>query len=145
VSASQPIIVDTNIIFSALLSGQSGFAELLLKSEHSFYICELVLIEIFRRKEKIINASRLSEEDVIRLLYILLKRLILYKEDLIKPENRKSAYALCKDIDESDTPHVALTLELEGLLWTGDKTLKKGLKQKGFDRFFKSESHRDDT
>ncbi len=144
-NSSQRIIVDTNIIFSALLSGQSDFVEIMLKSEHSFYICELVFIEIFRRKEKIVNASRLSEDDVIRLLYILLKKLILYKEDLIKPENRKSAYDLCKDIDESDTPHVALTLELEGLLWTGDKTLKKGLKQKGFDRFFKSESNQDDT
>ncbi|WP_322744651.1 PIN domain-containing protein [Cuspidothrix issatschenkoi] len=42
----------------------------------------------------------------------------------------------CKDIDESDTPHVALTLQLEGLLWTGDKKLKEGLIIKGFDKFF---------
>ncbi|WP_413176102.1 PIN domain-containing protein [Anabaena azotica] len=43
-------------------------------------------------------------------------------------------------MDESDTPHVALTLELEGLLWTGDKKLKEGLIRKGFDKFFELNS-----
>ena len=43
---------------------------------------------------------------------------------------------MCHDVDQSDTPHVALTLELDGLLWTGDKALKEELKRKGFDRFF---------
>jgi len=43
---------------------------------------------------------------------------------------------LCKDIDESDTPFVALTIELKALLWTGDKKLKEGLKKKGFISFF---------
>ena len=28
----------------------------------------------------------------------------------------KKAYTLCKDIDEKDTPYVALTLELDGLM-----------------------------
>jgi len=43
---------------------------------------------------------------------------------------------LCRDIDINDAPFVALALELEAVLWTGDKTLKNGLKDKGFDRFF---------
>lgn len=33
-------------------------------------------------------------------------------------------------------PRVALTLALDGLLWTGDKVLKAGLTERGFDRFF---------
>jgi len=40
-----PIIVDTNIIFSALLQEQSKFMQLLLESDHDLYICELILIE----------------------------------------------------------------------------------------------------
>lgn len=133
------IIVDTNIIFSALLSTQSRFANLLLTSEHSFFICERVLVELFKHKEKIIHYSQLSEDDVVRFYQVLIRRIHIYKEDLISLENRAAAYALCRDIDETDTPHVALTFELDGLLWTGDKVLKDGLKHKGFDRFYEAD------
>ncbi len=135
-SRNQPIVVDTNILFSALLNSQSSFANLLFQGEYNYFICELVLVELFKRKEKIIKVSQLSENEIVRIYQILLQRLNLYKEDLIAPNNRELAYTLCKDIDESDTPHVALTLELEGLLWTGDKKLKEGLIRKGFDKFF---------
>ncbi|AFZ60074.1 PIN domain-containing protein [Anabaena sp. PCC 7938] len=139
-SRNQPIIVDTNILFSALLNSQSSFTNLLFQGEYSYYICELVLVELFKRKEKIIKVSQLSENEIVRIYQILLQRLNLYKEDLIAPDNRAAAYTLCKDVDESDTPHVALTLELEGLLWTGDKKLKEGLMRKGFDKFFEPKS-----
>jgi predicted nucleic acid-binding protein len=33
-------------------------------------------------------------------------------------------------------PFVALTIFLDGYLWTGDKKLKKSLEKKGFDKFF---------
>lgn len=33
-------------------------------------------------------------------------------------------------IDEKDTPFVALTIDLEGSLWTGDKKLINGLRSK---------------
>jgi predicted nucleic acid-binding protein len=78
----------------------------------------------------------LSEDEVIELFYRLTRVVEFFKEDLVKPANRRTAYELCKGIDEKDAPHVAITLELEGLLWTGDETLKKGLKAKGFTSFF---------
>lgn len=40
------------------------------------------------------------------------------------------------EIDINDVAYVALALELNGRLWTGDKPLKAGLIAKGFDRFF---------
>jgi predicted nucleic acid-binding protein len=67
---------------------------------------------------------------------VLLRRINLYKEDLIAQENRAAAYELCREVDETDTLHVALALELNGVLWTGDKELKDGLRGRGFDRFF---------
>jgi len=39
-----PIIVDTNIIFSALLREQSKFMQVLLESDHGLYIGELILM-----------------------------------------------------------------------------------------------------
>lgn len=130
------VVVDTNVIFSALLKSHSTFAEILLRSEHEFFVCEMTLVEIFKHKDKITQASHLSDDDLARLYHILLRRITLYKEDLISVESRKAAYHLCLDIDESDTPHVALALELDALLWTGDKKLKDGLQTKGFQNIF---------
>jgi predicted nucleic acid-binding protein len=133
------VVVDTNIIFSALISGsESVFAETLLRSDNEFFACESTIVEIFKHKEKIVKFSRISEDDVTRWYHLLLKNLHLYKEDLIAPVNRKAAYELCKDVDESDTPHVALALELKAVLWTGDRKLQDGLKAKGYDNFFAS-------
>ncbi|MGI0479579.1 PIN domain-containing protein [Geminocystis sp. CENA526] len=106
------IIVDTNIIFSALLNKNSNFASILWLGDYKFYIAELVLVELFKYKDKILKLSKLSEEDIISFYHILLKRINLYKEDLIAGENLKLAYDLCKDIDVNDVIHVALTLEL---------------------------------
>ncbi len=132
----RPVVVDTNILFSALLRQPTRFADVLLRTDQRCFICEQVLVELFKHKEKIIKASRLPEDDILRWYHILLRRLTVYKEDLIAPEHRAAAYALCQNIDPSDTPHVALTLHLHGLLWTGDTTLKDGLRAKGFTDFF---------
>ena len=43
------------------------------------------------------------------------------------------ARRLCRDVDLKDSPFVALTLHLDGRLWTGDDELKTGLLAKGFD------------
>ncbi len=82
------------------------------------------------------RSSGLSEEDIARIYHVLLRRINLFREVLISRESWLQAHQLCRDVDETDTVHVALTIELRGLLWTGDQKLKNGLKRKGFDRFF---------
>lgn len=134
--ARPSIVVDTNVLFSALLRERSRFSEVLLHSEHAFYVCESVLVELFRHKERILRLSRLEDGDLARIYYILLRRVHLFKEDLISTGHWRAAHALCQGIDETDTPHVALALELDGLLWSGDKALREGLAARGFTRFF---------
>lgn len=135
-SAAQRVVVDTNILFSALLRSRARFADVLLRPEHTFYVCESVLVELFKHKEKILTASKLPDEDLARLYHVLLRRVNLYKEDLIPPEHWSAAWELCREIDETDTPHVALTFALDAQLWSGDKPLREGLRANGFDRFF---------
>lgn len=135
--AARPVVVDANILFSALLRSESRFAQTILGSNHPFFICESTIVEFFKHKEKIVRLSKLEEDEIVRLLYMLLRRLTVVKENLIAPSIRQQAYEWCQDIDVSDTPFVALTVHLDGLLWTGDKTLKKGLREKDFDRLFK--------
>jgi len=133
---SETIIVDTNILFSVLLSGSSRLAKVLLNSEHHFFTCELAYVELFNLKEKIIKSSQLTNEQVIELLHLCLRRVNFFKEDKIRKQHWEEAYQLCREIDKDDTLFVALTLELDGLLWTGDKKLITGLRERGFDKFF---------
>lgn len=53
----------------------------------------------------------------------------------ISPENWQQAYKICNNIDEKDTPFVALSLEFEIPLCTNDKTLYEKLKDEGFNNF----------
>ena len=48
------------------------------------------------------------------------------------------ARRLCDGVDLKDTPFVALALHLDASLWTEDAELKRGLRAKGFDRFFQA-------
>lgn len=133
----RPVVVDTNVLFSALLKSDSIFSEQLLTADARFFICELAVIELFKHKNRIVQYSALPENEILQAYYLLLRRVSLYKEDLIRREIWKQAYTLCKGIDENDTPHVALTLELDGLLWTTDRRLIRGLENVGFDQFFR--------
>jgi predicted nucleic acid-binding protein len=47
----------------------------------------------------------------------------------------QEGFILCKEIDEKDVLFVSLAIEINALLWTGDKKLKEGLKSKGFNNF----------
>jgi predicted nucleic acid-binding protein len=133
---TQKIVVDANILFSALLRDNTAYSRVILDTTRTFYICEPTFIELFKHKERIVRYRKLEEEGVIRILYALLRHLHIYKETLIDAEIRRRAVVLCQDIDPMDTPQVALTLHLGGLLWTGDKRLQMGLTAKGFTAFF---------
>lgn len=135
-SATPPVIIDTNIFFSALLSERSRFAEIIQRSDETFFICEYVIIELFKHKERIAARRKLSADDLLLIYYLLLRKVTIFKEDLISLPNRRIAQTLCYGVDDNDIPHVALTLELGGLLWTGDQKLKTGLLAKGFNQFF---------
>ncbi|MFP4031384.1 MAG: PIN domain-containing protein [Desulfococcaceae bacterium] len=134
----ESIVLDTNILFSALLRENSQWSRIILDSDHEFFICESTIIELFKHKEKLVKLSRLTEEELIRWFYLLLRRAIVIKEDWIEPPARNRACQLCRDVDPADTPFVALAIHLDGLLWTGDKALKSALEKKGFFSFFTS-------
>lgn len=131
------VIVDTNILFSALLGKSKNLREAILsEKELTFYSCKFIFVELFKYKEKIRAKSSLDEDEILELLHTLLSKIKIFNEESITNESLKKAYNLCKDIDEKDTPFVAVTIELSGLLWTNDKKLKDGLRAKGFDSFF---------
>jgi predicted nucleic acid-binding protein len=136
VSAEErPIVLDANILFSALLRPDNKFMPVLI-GDRRCIVSEGILTELFRHKEKLLLHSRLSKDELAGAYYGLLVAVELYKEASIPSHDWDHAYRLCFDVDSKDTPPVALTLAVDGLLWTGDKALKAGLTAKGFDRFF---------
>lgn len=134
------IVVDTNILFSSLLSERASQRKILLSKHHATYAPNYVFVELFNYKEKIIQNAKAPETEVYEYLTTILGHLHFVHPELISKENRHAAYLLCHDIDPDDIPLVALTLQLTALLWTGDNALKVGLLNKGFDKFFDAHS-----
>jgi predicted nucleic acid-binding protein len=130
------VIVDTNILFASLRVKNSKLREIFERQEFNFFTPNFLMVEIFKHKERILHKSKVSEEEVYEILYKMLYKINFVNEESITLGNFIEAYRLCGNIDEKDTPFVALTLELEGELWTKDEILKSGLKKKGFNSFF---------
>ena len=131
------IVVDTNILFSLLLRGGTALRkQFLTGSAPEFHCPRFVFIELFQHKERIAQATELSEEDLLECLSQLLARVHFVEEGGIPIGTWMEARRLCRDGDSKDAPFIALTLHLDGRLWTGDNELKAGLRAKGFDRFF---------
>ncbi|HEX6749097.1 MAG TPA: PIN domain-containing protein [Longimicrobium sp.] len=136
----EPVVVDTNILFSTLLGRAGRILNTFFLSERRFVIGETALVELFEHKEKILKSSKLTPDEVAGMYHRMLRRIEIYKEDLISVEHWERAAELCGGIDADDVPHIALTLALGGRLWTGDGVLRRGLEARGFSRFFSPET-----
>ena len=82
---------------------------------------------------KILFYSKLNQQELAELQALLFSNITFVSEELISEQSWKNAFALTKGIDENDTPFIALGIELNAKLWTGDKVLSKGLLNKGSD------------
>lgn len=129
------IVVDTNIVFSGLLSPNGVISDLLLNSsgKFEFYSSTYVLDELHNHQGKLLKLSGFSEKDLDYLQLTVFKKIDLIDLESIKESTFKKAHEFTKNIDEFDIPFVALAIELESLLWTGDKKLRNGLSEKGID------------
>jgi predicted nucleic acid-binding protein len=130
------IVIDTNIIISALISGSRKVRYLLVKGDLQFISPKFVMVELFKHAPKIQKATKLSKDDVLELLSFIVNRIKFYEEDLISTGSWVEAMRLCRGVDEKDLPYLALALEFEAKLWTDDNELKLGLEKKGYDNFF---------
>ncbi len=130
------IIVDTSIFISALISPKGIYAELLMNPIFRFekYSSYYLVVEIFKHKEKILKYSKLTESELIEQVYNLLKNVTLINENQIPKEIWQKSFELTKDVDENDTAFIALTEFTDGKLWSLDKKLTNGLKNKGYQK-----------
>lgn len=131
------IVLDTNLLFAALRSRNAHFREKLFSDQYTFYSSKYIIVEIFKHKERIMENAKVDDEnEIYEYLNEVLQRIHFVNEDFVSITNYAKAYRMCKDVDEFDTPFVALALQLNAQLWSKDKKLKIGLRKKGFDDFF---------
>ncbi|MCG2709257.1 MAG: PIN domain-containing protein [Thermodesulfovibrionales bacterium] len=130
-------VIDSNIIFSAIISGKQFYIDIIQSNE--FYTPDIVFIELEKYETRIIEKSRLPIEDFRKFVKMLFEEIVVIPKMAISKENWQKAYNLCKDVDEKDTPFIALSLELSMPVWTNDKSLTDGLKAKDFNQFISTE------
>jgi predicted nucleic acid-binding protein len=128
------VIADTNIIISALISPKGKESDIFLNPAYDFrkYTCNFLYDEIFKHKAKILKAAGLKASDFLEVYFNISSRIRFINEEQIPDAVWEKALSFTTGIDENDTPFVALSLYLDGYLWTGDKKLIKGLSARGF-------------
>lgn len=130
------VIIDTNIIFSGLLNTNGTIGDLLFNSNghFEFFSCHYMRHEIDKHWEKLKKISKLSELQLQESQFKIFSKINFINEELIPKKLWIAAAQIAADIDIDDSDFIALTLHLKGILWTGDKELYSGLKQKKFNK-----------
>ena len=128
------IIIDANIIFSAILNTDGKIGDILLNSHNIFeFIAPRFLKEEIRKHhKKIIDITGYSNSELLEIEDKVYKPISFLSEVHVPLSIRKSANHLVKDIDQKDVLYIAFVKYFRCKLWSGDKALKKGLIKKGF-------------
>jgi predicted nucleic acid-binding protein len=106
------------------------------KGNFEFYGCEFLKTEIINHWEKLQIASKLSNHELTIAKDKLYEQIFFINQQVLNQELLLKAENIVQDIDPDDTFFVALMFSLEGALWTGDKNLYKGLKEKEFQEVY---------
>jgi predicted nucleic acid-binding protein len=135
------IIVDANIVFSAILNTNSKIADLLLNSKGTFDFLapDYLQTELRKYHSKISMISKMSIKE-IEIVEYKTTRPIKFMSGIHIPSTKWiQAENLVKDVDDKDIPYVAFSLFYKCRIWSGDKVLRKGLEKKGFKNIISTE------
>ncbi|RLF92059.1 hypothetical protein DRN82_00810 [Thermococci archaeon] len=123
------VVVDSNILFSIIVSGRKSKAfRLLEEHEITLFAPEEIIFEFRRHTCKLKKFAKDFEYRTF-LAFSLVQILPLeFYSDKIK-----EAYEVASKFDEKDTPFIALAMKLNVPIWTGDrKMLLASLSSKKF-------------
>ena len=131
------LIVDANIVFSAILNTNGKIGDLLINSNayFSFIAPNFLRTEIRSHYTKLIKISGLTLEEIQEAEFQVYKGIQFISEEQIKVTQWIAADDLVKDIDPKDTHYIAYSKHFRCKIWSGDKSLIKGLEKKNFKNF----------
>jgi predicted nucleic acid-binding protein len=127
-------VVDSNIIFSAILNPENKIGQIIINGSKYFTFITVNQLneEIENHEDKILKISGLSHTDFLSLYGYIKTKIKFVHHLLISDENYQKANQLTRDIDSDDLLFVGLSLQYSCKLWSGDKRLINGLHKKGF-------------
>lgn len=131
------IIVDANIVFSGILNSDGKIGDLLINSADIFKFIspDFLRIEIQRHHAKLVHISKLTLEQVLESEFQICKSIHFISDEQISPTNWDIAENLVFDVDKKDVSYIAFSKQFKTKVWSGDKSLIKGLANKGFTNF----------
>ena len=100
-----------------------------------FHACDTLRLELKKHRSKLLELSKMSEEQLDQSIYQITNCLTFTNEALVPFEYWMQASNLVRDIDMDDIAFVTLAEFLGIKLWTGDRALMKGLARKGYSNF----------
>jgi len=118
------IVIDSNILFSALIKN-STTRTIILMHEEKFLFPDYIFQELEKHKQLIFKKSELPEKEFNALMQEILSKVTVIP-NITCSSFKDKATQLVKDIDEEDVQFVAGTLANPGsILWSDDKKLKQ--------------------
>lgn len=116
------LVVDANIVISALISSSGETRHLLFHEEIHLFAPEYLLKEIGKHKKEILHKSKLTDIDLEKALDLVCLRI-----EFVPFSKFEKYIPRAKEIspDPDDIEYVALALKLNHPLWSNDKRLKQ--------------------
>ena len=117
------IVVDSNVIFSALIRDSTTRRQI-LECDNMLLFPVYIFEELEKHKDELMSKSRMEKEDFDALLHLLLSKMIIVPTTSLKP-HKEEAVSIIRNIDMDDAVFIACALAYPGsIIWSDDKKLK---------------------
>ena len=117
------LVVDTNVVFSALVAdGATG--GLLLSGAFSLFVPEFFEQELENHREEIRRKTGLGDEEFPTLLDLLFEDVTTVPKTRFEAD-LPTARELIGDVDRDDAPFLALALHLDADVWSDDSDFQE--------------------
>ena len=129
------VIADSNIFYSALITPNGYIATILKDKNLQFLAPDYIIEEVKEHLDDICKRIKnvKTKKQLLAELMCILENVKIIALSTLSKKNIQKAITIVEDIDEDDYPFIALYLQYKHKIWTGDKVLINGLKEKGLD------------
>jgi predicted nucleic acid-binding protein len=118
------VILDANVFVSALLK-DSETRRILISSDNVFLFPEIILEEIEKNRDELLEKSGLTIDVFDGLIKRLLKYVTVIPSEILLPY-REEACKIIRAVDVKDVPYIAAALAFEGsVVWSNDRHFEK--------------------